>query len=144
MAGVFEDVEAVELLAMLGIAAVGIYYVHKYFAGASCIANVGAIPGVTGATAAQAKASATANQNLNPGGAVIWTDSSDPTIFDYAQPNGDVVQVRHTFFGQLFGNPVTYTTMPAGSYVRPPGGIVNPAYLDCYAQCQCSVGTVVY
>jgi len=129
---ILDDAKGVEMLAMLGIAAVGVYYVWKFFNTSTCIAKVGTIPGITGATAAQANAAKIANQTLQPGGSVIWSSSTN-SDYDYAQPNGDVVQVRHSFFGQLFGNPVTYTTIPRDTYVRPSGGIVNPGFACCYS-----------
>jgi hypothetical protein len=133
----FENVEAVELLAMLAVAGIGIYYIHDWFSKTNCILTPGAIPGVTGATQAQVKAAETASKNLSPGGSVVWTCADDQTNFDYVQPGGNVTQVRHTFFGQLFGNPVKYTTIPASCYVQPSGGIVNPAFGCCYS---CYVG----
>jgi hypothetical protein len=137
MASLGEEFELGEVLLILGAIAGGIYLLYKgagavscWFKGATCIAKVGTIPGVTGATAAQAQAPQIAAGNLKAGGSTIWSCGSD---YDYAQPCGDVVQVRHSFWGQLFGTPVTYTTVPRDCYVRPAGGTVNPAFACCYA-----------
>ena len=134
MADVGEDVELGEVLLILAAVGIGGYFVYKfvsgYFKSATCILNVGAIPGITGATKAQACAPKIAAGELKSGGSTIWSCGSD---YDYAQPCGDVVQVRHSFWGQLTGTPVTYTTVPRNSYVRPKGGTVNPAFADCYA-----------
>jgi hypothetical protein len=134
-----EDFELGEVLLILGALGVGIYLAYKliagigdYFKNATCIATVGKIPGVTGATAAQANAPQIAASALKAGGSTIWSRGSD---YDYAQPCGNVVQVRHSFWGQLWGTPVTYTTVVRDSYVRPAGGTVNPAFACCYACC---------
>lgn len=139
MADLGEDFELGEVLLILGAVGLGIYLLYKlvggigdYFKNATCITKVGTIPGVTGATQQQAQAPQIAAGVLKPGGSTIWSCGSD---YDYAQPNGDVVQVRSSFWGQLFGTPVTYTTVPRDSYVRPAGGTVNPAFADCYACC---------
>jgi hypothetical protein len=134
MADVGEDVELGEILLILAAVGIGIYFVYQlvqsFLKSATCLTKVGTIPGVTGATQAQVQAAATAAKNLDPGGSVVWSCGSD---FDYAQPCGDVVQVRHSFFGQLFGNPNTYTTVPRDCYVRPSGGVANPRFACCYA-----------
>lgn len=136
MADAAEDFELGEVLLILAIIAIGVYFAYQaaqsWLKSASCLTKVGAIPGVTGATQAQVQAAATAAKTLQSGGEIIWTCADDGTVFDYAQPCGDVVQVRHSFLGQLFGTPVTYTTVPRDQYVRPSGGTVNPRFACCY------------
>lgn len=137
MADVAEDFELGEVLLILLALGVGGYFLYQAVQGwlksASCLTKVGTIPGITGATQAQVQSAATAAKNLQAGGSIIWTCSNDGTVYDYAQPCGDVVQVRHSFLGQLFGTPSTYTTVPRDSYVRPAGGVVNPRFACCYA-----------
>jgi len=139
MADIGEDFELGEVIVILGAVGLGVYLLYKlggsisdYFKKSLCLSNVGAIPGVTGATEAQSKAPQIAAQNLPAGGSVIWSAGADCSDFDYAKPCGDVVQVRHSFWGQLTGTPVTYTTVPRDSYVRPAGGTTNPAFACCY------------
>lgn len=133
----FKDFELGEILAILLVLAIGGYVLYRgasdWFKSALCISKVGTIPGVTGATQAQACAPKIAATNLPEGGSIIWTCASDATQFDYAKACGDVVQVRHSFWGQLTGTPVTYATIARGSYARPSGGIVNPQFACCYS-----------
>lgn len=139
-----EDLGLGEVLAILAAVGIGGYLLYQgvqsWLNNATCIAKVGAIPGVTGATKAQACAPKIADQTLKAGGSTIWSAGGCCSDFDYAQPCGNVVQVRHSFWGQLWGTPVTYTTVPRDSYVRPSGGVVNPAFADCYACCVASGG----
>lgn len=136
MVDVGEDFELGEVLLILAAVGIGIYFVYQlaqsFLKSAGCLTKVGTIPGVTGATQAQVQAAATAAKTLEPGGSIVWTCADDPTIYDYGQPCGDVVQVRHSFLGQLFGNPATYTTVPRDQYVRPSGGTANPRFACCY------------
>lgn len=148
MADVGEDVELGEVLLILGAIGVGIYLLYKFFSspaakaavdqtalalqGKGCTAKVGPVPGIIGATQAQVCAANAAGKKLQAGGSVIWSCGS---CYDYAEPDGDVVQVRKSFWGSLVGNPLTYTTVPRDSYVRPPGGTVNPQFACCYG-CQ--------
>jgi hypothetical protein len=131
-----EDIGLGEVLAILLAVGVGVYFLYSfvsnYFKSATCLAKVGTIPGVTGATKQQACAPKIANDTLKPGGSTIWSASGCCSDYDYAQPCGNVVQVRHSFWGQLWGTPVTYTTVPRDCYVRPAGGTVNPAFACCY------------
>lgn len=157
MADIGEDVELGEMLLILGALGVGIYLLYKLFSsptaaaaakgatdqislllqGKACTAKVGPLPGIIGATQAQVCAANTAGKNLQSGGSVVWSCGS---CYDYAQPNGDVVQVRKSFWGSLTGNPLTYTTVPRDCYVRPAGGTVSPQFACCYG-CTCaSVG----
>jgi hypothetical protein len=134
MADLGEDVELGEVLLILAVLGVGGYLVYNfvsgYFKSSLCLNKIGTIPGITGATKAQACAPKIAGCNLKAGGTTIWSCGSD---FDYAEPCGNVVQVRHSFWGQLFGTPVTYTTVPRDCYVRPSGGTINPAFACCYS-----------
>lgn len=146
MADVGEDVELGEILLILGVVGVVIYLLYKLFSsdtakaaadqtalalqGKGCTAKVGPVPGIIGATQAQVCAANTAGKNLEAGGSVIWSCGS---CYDYAQPNGDVVQVRKSFWGGLVGDPLTYKTVPRDSYVRPAGGTVSPQFACCYA-----------
>jgi len=141
MADLGEDVELGEVLLILGAVGIGIYFLYvggsalsNWFSGLTCLNKKPAIPGVTGPTQAQSQAPQIAASMLEKGGAIIASDPNS-TDFDYAQPNGDVVQVRHSFWGQLFGTPVTYTTVPRDSYVRPAGWTVSPMYACCYSCC---------
>ena len=137
MADVSTDVELGEVALILALVGLGGYALYKvagsigdYFKDSLDVTSVGKIPGVTGATQKQACAPKIASENLPAGGSTIWSCGSD---FDYAKECGDVVQVRHSFWGQLWGTPVTYKTIPRDSYVRPSGGVVNPQFACCYA-----------
>jgi hypothetical protein len=133
MADFLEDVEAGSMLLMLAIGVFIIWLVYNGFKSASClcILKKGLIPGITGPTAAQVNAPKDAAAALQSGGKVIWNDTSS-TDYDYQQPNGDVVQARSTFWGQLTGTPVTYTTVPRDSYVYPNYGTVAAGMACCY------------
>lgn len=133
MADVGEDVGLFEILLILGAVGVGGYLLWKaagsYLTSAKCLVNVGAIPGVTGATQAQTQAAAKAAACAPAGGTVIWSCGSD---YDYIKPCGNILQVRHSFFGQLFGTPNTSTTIPASDYKWPSGGTRNPQFACCF------------
>ncbi len=138
MADLGEDVELGEILLILAALGIGGYFVYKggaafadWFNGLTCLNKKGSIPGVTGPTQAQSQAPQIAAATLEQGGGIVASDpnSSD---FDYAQPNGDVVQVRHSLWGQLWGTPVTYKTISRDSYVRPTGWTFTPMYACCY------------
>ncbi len=142
MADVAEDIELGEVILILAAVGIGGYLVYNgweavkdYFASATDITKVGVIPGITGPSAAQQQATALAAKTLPPGGSIIWSCGSD---FDYVKPSGDVIQARHNVWNYFWpwSQPVTYTTVPAGSYVRPAGGTVNPRFACCYG---CSV-----
>lgn len=136
-----DDIEAGGTLITLGVAAIVLYFVYKFVnGGATCILKVGTIPGITGATAAQANAAKNAAATLQTGGKVIWQNGN---CYDYQQPNGDVVQARSTFWGQLTGTPVTYTTVPASNYSFPSNGNIVGAQC-CYGRCApCSPVTAI-
>ena len=123
---------------MLGIVAVILYFLYKFLQDPLCINKAAAIPGVTGPTVCQQKAPQIAAANLQAGGQVIWSDPNS-TDYDYEQPNGDVVQVRSSFWGQLKGTPVTYTTVPSSQYQFPNYGTVNPRFACCYQGTQSSI-----
>jgi len=117
---VSDDIELSELLLIIAAFAVGGYLIYKYLSGATCILKPGAIPGVTGATTAQANAATTAGSILKPGGSTIWSSGSD---FDYLQPCGQIVtEARHNFLDYVpilnnFGSgPVKYTCVPIQCY----------------------------
>lgn len=146
MADFGEDFELGEVLLILGAVGLGIYLLYKLFSsptakaaanqtalalqGKACTATVGPVPGIVGATQAQVCAANNAGKNLASGGSVIWSCGS---CYDYAEPCGNVVQVRKSFWGSLTGNPLSYTTVPRDCYVRPPGGTVNPQFACCYS-----------
>lgn len=117
-----DDVGMAELLALVAIFGVGGYFVYKFLKTSTCIASVGAIPGITGATQQQVQAAATAGKTLKPGGATVWSCGSD---FDYLQPCGQVVtEARHNWadyipiWNAIAGTqPVTYTDVPVSCYV---------------------------
>jgi len=134
MAALGEDVGLGEIILILAGLGIGGYVLYKWATGLTCLNKKAVIPGVTGPTEAQRLAPQIAAGLLQQGGAIVASDpnSSD---FDYSQPNGDVVQVRHSFWGQLFGTPVTYTTVPRDSYVRPAGWTYNPKFSCCYSCC---------
>ena len=119
MAGVAEDVELAELLAILAAVAVGGYLIYSYLKGATCIAKVGAVPGVTGATKGQATAASDASAIIKPGGAVVWSCGS---CYDYLQPCGQTVTEARSNWADkipIFNNwttPVKYSCVPATCY----------------------------
>lgn len=120
-----DDFEIGLLLGGVALVVVVIYYAKDWFQNASCIAHIGAIPGITGATKAQVQAAATANCKLHPGGKTIWSCGSD---FDYLQPCGNIVtEVRHSLWCQITGTPNSYTDVPIAQYVPPSGGVTAPA-----------------
>jgi hypothetical protein len=97
-----------------------LWQARNWFSGINCITNVGSIPGVTGATKAQTQAAQTTACRLRAGGKTIWSCGSD---YDYLQPWGQIVtEVRHTFTGQVFGNPNSFTDVPLACYTPPCGG----------------------
>jgi hypothetical protein len=128
----FDEIKAGGMILMLGIVGVILYFLYKFLQNPTCIAKIGSIPGVTGATVCQAKAPQIAASNLQPGGHIIWTDPNS-TDYDYAQPNGDVVQVRSSFWGQLTGTPVTYTTVSRSAYAFPNYGTIASGAMCCYS-----------
>ena len=134
----FDELKAGGALLMLGIVAVILYFLYKFLQNPTCILKAGTIPGITGATVCQAKAPQIAAANLQAGGQVIWNAASG-TDYDYEQPNGDVVQVRSSFWGQLTGTPVTYTTVSRDAYQFPNYGTVNQKFACCYNGTQASV-----
>ncbi len=124
MADFGEDVELGEVLLILLALGVGGYFLYK---GAASLADLFKKK-TTCVICDNAK---TAVKTLKSGGSQIWSCGSD---FDYAQPCGDVVQVRRaSLWCQAWGTPVTYTTVPRNQYVRPSGGTRNPAFVCCYA-----------
>lgn len=117
---VSDDIELGELLAILAVVGIGGYFVYKYLSSATCILKPGAVPGVTGATTAQAAATTLANCRLKKGGAVVWSCGSD---FDYLQPCGQIVtEARHNLLDYVpilnnWGSgPMKYTCVPATCY----------------------------
>jgi hypothetical protein len=106
-----DDVEIGELVLFLSIAAVIIYFLHKWFSSATCLTKLGTVPGITGASQSQVDAAKTAAGNLKPGGKVISSCGSD---FCYQQPCGTVTQVRHNPLNYIWpwSDPVTYTDKP--------------------------------
>jgi hypothetical protein len=120
--------ETLLVLAAVGVGAFFLYeafqYVKSYFASATDLSKVGAIPGITGASQSQVAAAGVAAAKLQPGGAVIWSSGSD---FDYIQPSGQVVtQARHNTLNYFlpWTDPVTYTDVAIQDYEMPSGG--NP------------------
>jgi hypothetical protein len=126
---VSDDIGMAELLAILAAVGIGGYLIYKYLGSATCIAKVGAIPGVTGATTAQAQSTAVTASKLKPGGSVIWSCGSD---YDYAQPCGQIItEVRHNpwdyvpILNNWGSGPLTYTCVPVACY--------SPASTPCLA-----------
>jgi hypothetical protein len=117
---VSDDIELSELLLIFAVIGAGAYLIYKYLNGATCIVKPGTIPGVTGATTAQANAAVNASCKLKAGGKVVWSCGSD---FDYLQPcNQIVTEARHNFLDYVpilnnFGSgPVKYTCVPVACY----------------------------
>lgn len=118
-----------ETLLVLAAVAVGGFFVYEaykyvksYFASATDLSKIGAIPGITGASQSQAAAAGVAAGRLQAGGAVIWSSGSD---FDYIQPSGQVVtQARHNAINYLWpwSDPVTYTDVAIQDYEAPAYG----------------------
>ena len=139
MADLGEDVELGEVLLILAALGIGGYLIYKaagsisdWFSNATCIAKVGKIPGVTGATQQQVDAAKTAVGKLKPGGRQIWSCGSD---FDYQQPCGTVTKARSNWVNAIFPwgtEPVTYTDVAADSYVVPTTGTLTPGLCCCY------------
>lgn len=128
---VSDDIELGELLAILAVVGVGGYLIYKYLVSATCIAKVGAIPGVTGATTAQANAATAASGILKPGGQTIWTCGS---CFDYVQPCGQTItEARHNFWDYVpiannFGSgPISYSCIPIACYDFTKSGVCQSA-----------------
>jgi hypothetical protein len=137
----FDEIKAGGALLMIGIVAIILYYLYKFLQNPLCLNKAAAIPGVTGPTVAQQKAPQIAAANLQAGGQVIWSDPNS-TDYDYMQPNGDVTQVRSSFWGQLTGTPVTYTTISRDAYQFPSYGNANPRFACCYNGTQSSLTCV--
>jgi hypothetical protein len=112
VASIGDEFEIGELILFLGIAGAIIYFLHKWLSTSTCLANLGSVPGITGASQSQVDAAKTAANTLKPGGKVVWSCGSD---FDYQQPCGTVTQARHNPVNYIWpwANPVTYTCVPA-------------------------------
>jgi len=101
-----------EFLAILAVFGVGGYFVYRFFKNSTCIAKVGTIPGITGASQSQVCAANTAASQLKPGGRIVWSCGSD---YDYLQPCGGIVtEARHNALNYVWpwSQPVNYTDVP--------------------------------
>lgn len=121
-----EQGQTVLILAAVAVGGFFVYeayqFIKNYFASATDLSKVGAIPGVTGASQSQAAAAGVAAGRLQAGGAVIWSSGSD---FDYMQPSGQVVtQARHNPVNYIWpwSDPVTYTDVAIQDYEMPAYG----------------------
>lgn len=116
MPDVADDIGMAEFLAILAIFGVGGYIVYSFLKKSTCIAKIGTVPGITGASQSQVCAANTAASKLKPGGATVWSCGSD---YDYLQPCGKIVtEARHNFVNYLWpwSQPVNYTDVPVNCY----------------------------
>lgn len=140
MADVEENVTLFEVILILGAVGVGIYFLYKLFSsctavaaaktvgavakcfGSTCIAKVGALPGISGATKSQVCAANCAAKILKPGGKDIWSCGTD---FDYLQPCGEIVtEARHNPLNYVWpwSAVMNYKCVPVNCYTLPTTG----------------------